>query len=54
LTLPVERLGELVLDSLVTIIPTLAVGFILGKQALGGYLARTIFTGLVFALLMAN
>jgi len=45
---------ELIPPSLLTIITTLAVGFILGKQALGGYLAGTIFTGLAFALLMAN
>jgi len=45
---------ELIPPSLLTIIATLAVGFILGKQALGGYLAGTIFTGLVFALFMAN
>lgn len=45
---------ELIPPSMLTIISTIAVGFVLGKQALGGYLAGTIFTGLVFALFMAN
>jgi len=33
---------------------TLAVGFIFGVEAMGGYLAGCIFSGLVFALLMSN
>jgi len=45
---------ELIPPSLLTIIMTLGVGFVLGKNALGGYLAGSIFTGLVFALFMAN
>jgi K(+)-stimulated pyrophosphate-energized sodium pump len=45
---------ELMPPSILTIVVTLAVGFVLGKQALGGYLAGAIFTGLVFALFMAN
>jgi K(+)-stimulated pyrophosphate-energized sodium pump len=33
---------------------TLAVGFVGGVEALGGYLAGSIFSGLLLALLMAN
>ena len=32
----------------------LLVGFILGPDALGGFLGGSIFTGVIFALLMAN
>jgi len=38
----------------VPIAATLIVGLVGGIQALGGYLAGTIFSGLLFALLMAN
>ena len=47
-------LRELLPASTVTIGVTLAVGFIGGFQALGGYLAGTIFSGLLLALLMSN
>jgi len=47
-------LMELLPASLVAIIITLAVGFIGGIEALGGYLGGSIFSGLLFALLMAN
>jgi K(+)-stimulated pyrophosphate-energized sodium pump len=47
-------LKELILPSVMSIVATLAVGFILGIQALGGYLAGSIFSGLIFALLMSN
>jgi len=47
-------LEELILPSLLTIIFPLAVGFLLGKYALGGFLGGSIFTGIIFALLMAN
>ena len=47
-------LKELLLPSVLTIAVTLAVGFIGGIQALGGYLAGSIFSGLIFALLMSN
>lgn len=50
----VGALKELLPASLVAIIVTLAVGFIGGIKALGGYLAGSIFSGLLFALLMAN
>ncbi len=47
-------LKELMPASVVAIGVTLLVGFVGGIQALGGYLAGTIFSGLLFALLMAN
>ena len=47
-------LKELVLPCIAAIISPLAVGFILGKEALGGFLAGSIVTGIIFALLMAN
>ncbi len=50
----VGALKELLPASLVAIIATLGVGFIGGIKALGGYLAGSIFSGLLFALLMAN
>jgi K(+)-stimulated pyrophosphate-energized sodium pump len=45
---------ELMPASLVTIIATLAVGFVGGIRAVGGYLAGAIFSSLLLALLMAN
>ena len=47
-------LKELLPASLISIIATLAVGFIGGIQALGGFLGGSIMSGLIFALLMAN
>jgi K(+)-stimulated pyrophosphate-energized sodium pump len=47
-------LKELMPASIVAIGVTLIVGFVGGIEALGGYLAGTIFSGLLFALLMAN
>ncbi len=47
-------LKELIPPSVLSIAVTLAVGFIGGIQALGGYLAGSIFSGLIFALLMSN
>ena len=47
-------LKELILPSILSIIAPLAVGFILGVQALGGFLGGSIITGIIFALLMAN
>jgi len=47
-------LKELILPSSLAIISPLLVGFILGKNALGGFLAGSILSGLTFALLMAN
>ena len=50
----IGALKELMPASILTIAVTLIVGFIGGIQALGGYLAGSIFSGLLFALLMAN
>jgi K(+)-stimulated pyrophosphate-energized sodium pump len=47
-------LRELLPASTVTIGVTLIVGFVGGIQALGGYLAGSIFSGLLLALLMSN
>jgi K(+)-stimulated pyrophosphate-energized sodium pump len=47
-------LRELLPASVITLVVTLAVGFIGGVQALGGYLAGSIFSGLLLALLMSN
>jgi len=47
-------LRELIPASLLAITVTLLVGFTLGKEALGGYLAGSMFTGIVFALYMAD
>ena len=47
-------LKELLLPCLLAIIAPLVTGFILGKEALGGFLAGSIVTGIIFALLMAN
>ena len=47
-------LKELLVPSLSALVIPIAVGFILGKVALGGFLAGSIAVGVVFALLMAN
>lgn len=47
-------LSALVLPGLLSVALPVAVGFVLGPEALGGFLAGSIFTGVVFALLMAN
>jgi len=47
-------LKELILPSVLTIATPLAVGFILGKHALGGFLVGSILSGMVFAFLMSN
>jgi len=47
-------LRELIPASLISIVITVLVGFILGVEALGGYLGGSILTGIVFALYMAN
>jgi len=47
-------LKELLPASVVSIVITLAVGFLGGIEALGGYLGGSIMSGLIFALLMAN
>jgi len=47
-------LKELLPASVAAILTTLAVGFLGGIEALGGYLGGSIMSGLIFALLMAN
>ncbi|MEM3881481.1 MAG: sodium-translocating pyrophosphatase [Candidatus Bathyarchaeia archaeon] len=47
-------LRELMPASVLVIVVTLVVGFVGGIPALGGYLAGSIFSGLLLALLMAN
>lgn len=50
----VGAIKELLPASTLAIAATLIVGFIGGIQALGGYLVGSIFSGLLFALLMSN
>jgi len=45
---------ELMAPGLSALIMPIVVGFILGRGALGGFLAGSIAAGLIFALLMAN
>ncbi len=47
-------LKELILPGALAVLAPVAVGFVLGPEALGGLLAGSIFTGLIFALFMAN
>jgi len=47
-------LKELILPCVLAIVSPLATGFILGKEALGGFLGGSIITGVIFALFMAN
>jgi len=47
-------LKELVLPCVLAIVVPLSVGFLMGPAALAGFLAGSIITGIIFALLMAN
>ena len=47
-------LKELILPGVLTIATPLVVGFILGPNALGGFLAGSILSGMVFAFMMSN
>lgn len=47
-------LKELILPCVLAIVVPLIVGFLLGREALAGFLAGSIITGIIFALLMAN
>ena len=49
-----DALKSLILPALIAVVLPLLVGFILGPSALGGFLGGSIFTGVIFALLMAN
>jgi len=50
----VGALRELMPASIVAIIATLVIGFVGGIEALGGYLAGSIFSSLLLALMMSN
>jgi len=47
-------LTSLILPAFLAVILPLLIGFFLGPEALGGFLGGSIFTGVIFALLMAN
>jgi K(+)-stimulated pyrophosphate-energized sodium pump len=47
-------LGSLVGPAFLAVVLPLLVGFVLGPEALGGFLGGSIFTGVLFALLMSN
>ena len=47
-------LKELVIPGVLSLMVPLIVGFLLGVNALGGFLAGSIITGIIFALFMAN
>jgi len=47
-------LKELILPGALSFLLPLAVGLVLGKNALGGFLGGSIITGIIFALFMAN
>ena len=47
-------LREMVVPGVIAIIAPIAIGFILGAEGLGGFLAGAIVTGVVLALMMAN
>ena len=47
-------LRELIIPGILALFSPLAVGILLGTEALGGFLAGSIVTGIIFALFMAN
>ncbi len=47
-------LTSLILPALLAVLLPLLVGFVMGPEALGAFLGGAIFTGIIFALLMAN
>ena len=47
-------LKELVVPGILSLLTPIIVGVLLGAEALGGFLAGSIVTGIIFALLMAN
>ena len=47
-------LKELVIPSVLAMVVPIIAGFVLGKEALAGFLAGSIITGIIFALFMAN
>jgi K(+)-stimulated pyrophosphate-energized sodium pump len=49
-----DALSSLVLPAFLAVVLPLIVGFVMGPEALGAFLGGAIFTGIIFALLMAN
>ncbi len=49
-----NALTSLILPAFLAVLLPLAVGFVMGPEALGAFLGGAIFTGILFALLMAN
>ena len=47
-------LSSLIFPAIIAVIVPLAVGLLLGTDALGGFLGGSIFTGVIFALFMSN
>ena len=47
-------LASLILPAFLAVVLPLLIGFIMGPEALGAFLGGAIFTGIIFALLMAN
>ena len=47
-------LSSLVLPALIAVVVPIAVGLLLGTDALGGFLGGSIFTGVIFAMFMSN
>jgi K(+)-stimulated pyrophosphate-energized sodium pump len=47
-------LTSLVIPAFLAVVLPILVGFVLGPEALGGFLGGSIFTGVIFALLMSN
>lgn len=47
-------LASLIWPAFLAVVLPLLVGFVLGPEALGGFLGGSIFTGVIFALLMSN
>ena len=47
-------LSSLVLPAVIAVIVPIAVGLLLGTDALGGFLGGSIFTGVIFAMFMSN
>ena len=47
-------LSSLVVPAFLAVVLPILIGFVLGPEALGGFLGGSIFTGVIFALLMSN
>jgi len=49
-----DALKSLIIPALLAVVFPVLIGFVLGPEALGGFLGGSIFTGVIFALFMAN